>query len=568
METAFRAVRATEVPVLDRLSLSPFDLIGGVALLLWGLHMVQSGIMRGFGADVRRLLGTALGSRLKGFLAGVTVTALLQSSTATALLTTALAGRGLIALVPALAIVLGANVGTTVIVQILSFDIAAVAPVLVAAGVLAFKKSGKTRTRDLGRAAIGLGLVLLSLRLLMGALVPLSQAPMVPMLLETINQNPILCVIVAALLSWLAHSSVAVVLLIMSFAAVHLLAPAAVLALIAGANLGSAINPLLESSGSEPVARRLPVGNLLNRALGVLMTVAVIEPLTVEAARLQPDLAKLAAAFHVFFNMALAIIFLPLLGPLAAFLKRAMPDTARPADPYAVAYLDPTALATPSVAIACASREALHAADIVEAMLRDSMTALMTNDRKLVSAISRMDNAVDRLDEAIKLYITQVTRQTLDPHDSRRAMEVLAFSINLEHIGDIIDKSLMELAAKKIKRKLQFSKEGAAEIEAFHRRVLETLKLAYGVFMSSDVGVARRLVRGKQELRLAETAAAESHLDRLRQGRLESIETSSLHLDIIRDLRRIHSHVCSVAYPVLDGGSMHNATGDIRVLAT
>jgi phosphate:Na+ symporter len=206
----------------------------------------------------------------------------------------------------------------------------------------------------------------------------------------------------------------------------------------------------------------------------------------------------------------------------------------------------------PPVALACAARETLHVGDVVEGMLRQAMTALMSNDRKLVSEVSRMDNIVDKLVEAIKLYVTKVTCESLDDRDGRRAMDIIAFAINLEHIGDIIDKNLMELANKKIKHKYEFSKEGAAELTMFHQRIIENLKLAFSVFINEDVRVARTLIEEKTQLRVAELAYAESHLARLRDGRSESIETSSLHLDVLRDLKRIHSHICSVAYPVLE----------------
>jgi phosphate:Na+ symporter len=204
------------------------------------------------------------------------------------------------------------------------------------------------------------------------------------------------------------------------------------------------------------------------------------------------------------------------------------------------------------VALACAARETLRIGDIVEMMLRRTCTALMTDDRKLVAEICRMDDAVDRLDEAVKLYITRLTRESLGERDGRRAMEIISFSINLEHVGDIIDKNLMDSAAKKIKRKIVFSKAGAAELESFHREVCDNLKLAFSVFMSGDVATARQLVAEKTTLREKEFAAAESHLARLREGRSESLESSSLHLDILRDLKRIHSHICSVAYAVLE----------------
>jgi phosphate:Na+ symporter len=258
------------------------------------------------------------------------------------------------------------------------------------------------------------------------------------------------------------------------------------------------------------------------------------------------------ADFHTAFNVVLALAFVPLLDGVAALLTWLIPDPAKRGEPSAPLYLDEAAIHTPSVALACAARETLHMGDVVEEMLLKAMKALMTNDRRLAAEVCRMDNIVDRLDESIKLYVTKITRESLDDSDGRRATEIVSFTINLEHIGDIIDKNLMELAAKKIKHKYEFSSEGAAELESFHKRISENLKLAFSVFLNADVKVARRLIEEKTQLRGAELAYAESHLGRLREGRPESIETSSLHLDILRDLKRIHSHICSVAYPVLE----------------
>jgi len=204
------------------------------------------------------------------------------------------------------------------------------------------------------------------------------------------------------------------------------------------------------------------------------------------------------------------------------------------------------------LALADAAREALHMGDHVEIMLRKVMAAIMTDDRALVDQVSRIDDTVDGLNEAIKLFVTKLTRSSLDEREGQRAMEIISLAINLEHIGDIIDKNLSELATKKIKRRFQFSPEGAEELSAFHKRTMESLRIAFSVFMSGDVGEARKLLAEKALLRSVELAATERHLDRLREGRPESIETTSLHLDVLRDLRRIHSHICSVAYPVLD----------------
>jgi phosphate:Na+ symporter len=529
------------------------DLMGGVALLLWGLHMVQSGTMRAFGPDLRRLLSKALLNRFAAFGAGAGLTALLQSSTATGLMTASFAAEGVVGLVPALAIMLGANVGTTLIVQVLSFNIAAVAPVLFVIGLVAFRAGAQSRIKDLGRVAIGLGLMLLALHILIDSLAPAEDAPAVRALLRSITGEPVLCIVIAAALTWAAHSSVATVLLIMSLAYSSFVTPAAAMALVLGANLGSAINPLFEGGRrADPASYRLPAGNLLNRLAGVVLFTPFLPMIAAKFPEVQPDMAKMTAEFHIAFNLALAIIFMPLLDPLAWLLSKMFTARAQVDDPSAPRYLDDNELETPALALADAARETLRMGDTVEVMLREVMGALMSNNRTTVVEVSRMDNIVDRLDEAIKLYVTKLTRGSLDDREGRRAMEIISFAINLEHVGDIIDKNLCEVAGKKIKRKLQFSTEGATELAAFHKRVLESLKIALAVFMSGDVAQARKLIAEKAELRNAAVGAADRHLERLREGRPETLETTSLHLDVLRDLKRIHSHICTVAYPVLE----------------
>ena len=529
------------------------DLFGGVALLLWGLHMVHSGIVRAFGVDLRRWLGVGLRSRARAFTAGVAVTGLLQSSTATGLMTASFVTGGSVELAPALAVMLGANVGTTLVVQLLSFHISVVTPILLCIGVIAFKRSGRTRTRDLGRVAIGIALMLLALRILTEALGPAETSTAARTILAAITGQPWLCLLLAAIVTWAAHSSIAVVLLVMSLAASHVVTPGAVLALILGANLGSAINPLIEASQpGNPASQRLPLGNLLMRAAGCLLLLPFLRPIAEYLPQLESSPARAAADFHTAFNVLVALIFVLPLDAIAGFLTRWLPAPRTPVDPATPLYLDSSATSTPSVALVCAAREVLRMGDLIESMLRQAMTAFLTSDRKLVAEISRMDDAVDSLNRAVKLYVTRITRDSLDDSDGHRAMEIVSFAINLEHVGDIIDKNLMDLANKKIRRGISFSAEGAAELVAFHQQVLDSLRLAVGIFMSADIEVARRLVAAKAQLRETEFAAAERYLVRLRDPSADTVESTSLDLDILRDLKRIHSHLCSAAYPVLE----------------
>ena len=255
------------------------DLLGGVSLLLWGLHMVQSGIVRAFGAQIKGWLGRVLQSRLNALLAGIGVTTLLQSSTATALMLSSFSAAGMVGLAPAMAVMLGANIGTTLIVQLLTFDSSFLAPLLLFSGVIAFRRGSKTITRDLGRVAIGLGLMLLSLHILLFTLAPAEHAPVVRELLAALTGEPLLTLLIGALFTWAAHSSVAIVLLTMSLAYSNFITPAAALALVLGANLGSALNPMFEGhAGGNPAHRRLPVANLCNRIVGCLLFLPLREP--------------------------------------------------------------------------------------------------------------------------------------------------------------------------------------------------------------------------------------------------------------------------------------------------
>jgi phosphate:Na+ symporter len=528
------------------------QLAGDVALLLWGMHMVHTGVLRAFGASLRQVLGVGLRSRWKAFLAGLGITALLQSSTATGLMTTSFIASGLMGLVPALAVTLGANVGTTLIVQLLTFDIAAVAPLFVLAGLVAFKRGGRTRIRDLGRVGIGVGILLLALHLIVAVIEPVEEARATRELLATLTGDPLLNVLFAALLTWAAYSSVAVVLLVMSLAAAQVVTPDAALALVLGANLGNVIPQYLAAGGNNE-ARRLALGNAIVRGLGCLVAIPLLPVIAHGLAAIESSPARQAADFHTLFNLVLGLAFIGLLDPLAALCVRLLPRAPAAADPGRPKYLDAAGLGTPAVALANAARETLRLVDLVEAMLRDFIEALRTGDRKRLAEIARTDDTLDRLHNAIKLHLTEISREDgLDEADSKRCSDILSFTINLEHMGDIVDKSLRELAAKTVKNRLSFSPEGFEEIAAMHRHVLDALHLAVSVFMTGDPREARLLLAEKERMRDLEQAAIENHLRRLREGRPESVETSAVHLDVVRDLKRVAAHVASVAYPILD----------------
>ena len=507
-----------------------------------------------FGPQLRRLLSYALGNRVKAFVAGVGVTSILQSSTATGLMVTAFAAGGLVDLVPALAVMLGANVGTTLIVQVLSFDVARVSFLFILIGVFMFRRSGVTRTRDLGRVGIGLGLMLIALQHLLSMITPYEDVPSLRMLLGAVTTDPLIDIVLAAGLTWAAHSSVAVVLLIMAFAAQGVVPPHAAFALVLGANLGTAINPLLEGGVSgDPASKRLPIGNLINRIVGCALALAFLNWIGPALITLEPNPARAVADFHTAFNIVLALLFFPLLKPFARLLVRLLPVRVDTTDPSQPVYLDWAARETPSIALAGAAREALRMVDVFEAMLRGALDSLNRGDRKRVTETARMDNVLDRLDTAIKKYLTSIDIDALDDMDHRRLSEILAFTTNLEHAGDIVEKSLMPLAAKRIKRGVSFSEASRKEIREMIVRLISNARAAAAVFITEDPRSARQLLGEKEVFRELELRAADEYFGRARAGRPESLEMSKLLLDIVRDLKRVNAHLAAAAYPILEG---------------
>lgn len=530
------------------------DLAGFIALLLWGTHMVQTGVQRTFGPRLKGILANALRDRLRAFVAGLGVTTLLQSSTATGLMVTGFSAGGLVAVVPALAVMLGANVGTTLIVQLLSFDVAVMAPVAILIGVLMFRRDSSSQTHDLGRVLIGLGLMLLSLEHLLDLMRDYEDAPSLRLLLGAVSTTPILDVVLAAGITWAAHSSVAVVLLIMSLAANNVVPPDAAFALVLGANLGTAINPLLEgSTGDNPAAKRVPLGNLLMRLAGVIAVLLALQPIGRWMVTFQPDNARAVADFHTLFNVAVAVVFLPCLPLVGRLLKVMLPESSAPADPGRPRYLDPAARETPIVALGGAAREALRIADVLESVLRDAREGLRSGDRRLIAETRRRDDVIDRLNTAIKSYLTSIDPDELGAEDHRRMQQILSFTMNLEQAGDVVDRQLLPHASKGLKRGLAFSKEREQELLSLMDRLIANMRTAASLFMTEDPRVARLLADEKVAFRDAESRATLQHFERLRGSRLPTAQASALHLDLLRDMKLINSHlVAAAAYPVLE----------------
>ena len=535
------------------------NLLAAIALLVFGTHIVRTGMLRVFGENLRRILAASFSNRIRALIAGLGVTSIVQSSTATCLIVASFVGKNLVPTSAALAVMLGADVGTSVMAVVFSFDLSWVSPLLIFAGVVIYISRQNSGFGAVGRVLIGLGLITLALQLIIAATRPLTESPAVRALLLALPSDVMLDILVGAILTVLSYSSLAIVLLIATLASQAMLPQNVALGLVLGANIGSGVLAMIATSNASPQVRRLPLGNLIFKILGALLFIAILPQVQVLLQQVVPNLHQQVVAFHLVFNLVLAALFIGFTGLVGRTVDRWLREPASSAT-QRPRHLDPLALSMPSLAISCAAREALHQADVVETMLRGIVPVIRNNDLHLSEELRRLDDTVDELYSAIKFYLTQISGEALSKQESRRWTDIVSFTINMEQIGDIIERVLLDVEDKKVKKNRSFSEAGMAEIVHLHERLLANLRLAMSVFLDGHVRDAKRLLEEKAHFRDLEHEYAANHIARLRENTTQSIETSSLHLDLISDLKRINSHICGVAYPILEQAGALTAT--------
>jgi phosphate:Na+ symporter len=455
---------------------------------------------------------------------------------------------------------LGADVGTSLMAVVFSFDLSWLSPLLIFIGVVLFISRQTTAAGRIGRVLIGLGLITLALQLIVAATRPLTEAPAVRNLLVSLPNELMLNIVVGAALTVLSYSSLAIVLLTATLAASGLVTVPVALGLVLGANLGSGFLALIATGNAASQVRRLPLGNLVFKVVGVLLAMPLMPQIHILLQQIVPNVHEQVVLFHLGFNVALALTFISFTGLVGRQVDRWLVVKSDAASSTRPRHLDPVALATPSLAISCAAREALHQADVVETMLRGVLPVIRNNDLDLAQQLRQLDDTVDELYSAIKFYLTQISHEALSERESRRWTDIVSFTINMEQIGDIIERVLQDVEDKKVRKNRSFSDAGMAEIVHLHERLLANLRLGMSVFLDGHVRDARKLLEEKARFRDLEHEYAAAHIARLQDNTAQSIETSSLHLDLISDLKRINSHICSIAYPILESAGALSKT--------
>ncbi len=528
------------------------NLLAAIALLVWGTHLVRTGILRVFGANLRHILSRSISNRYAAAISGIGVTALVQSSTATALIVSSFVGQGIVTLPLALAVMLGADIGTSLMAVVFSFDLSWLSPLFILVGVVLFISRDSLSFGRYGRIFIGLGLMLLALKLITASTEVLTQSPAIKVLLASLGSDLLLEITVGAVLAVVTYSSLATVLLTATLAASNVIQIDVALGLVLGANLGSGLLAVLTTGRSAIEVRQVPLGNLLFKVLGVLIAAPLVGLWLRHVRPYLGEPASVVVLYHLTFNVLVGVVFIGWTQVIARWVEKLLPKPAKSAAHGRPQHLDASALATPSLAISCAAREAMHQADVVETMLQGLLNVIKKDDIKLAEELRKLDDTVDALYSSIKYYLTKISREALAEDEARRWTDIISFVINMEQVGDIIERVLIDIEDKKIKPGRNFSEAGMLEITELHERLIDNLRLGMSVFLNGNLRDAQKLLEEKARFRDLERAYATTHLSRLSANTVQSLETSSLHIDLISDLKRINSHICSIAYPILD----------------
>jgi len=529
------------------------NLAGAAALLLWSVRIIRTGVQRAFKSELRTWLRRSSGNPPMAAGTGVLAAILLQSSTAVALLVTNFASKGTLSVGVGLALFLGADLGSAIVAQILLVRLAWLVPLLILVGVVLFLKGEKSKPRQAGRILIGLALVLVSLDMIRAATDPIRDSAAIAPFASYLANDVFSAFIVGALLAWAMHSSVAAVLMFVTFTAQGILPVEAAVAMVLGANLGGSFIPFTLTLGAKASARIIVVGNLLLRGGGAIIALLLLANSALPLDYLGSTGARQTINIHLAYNLVILLGGLFLIKPVTRMLDGVLSD---PISDEAVvsariSALDETALEVPERALACTAREVLRIGETIEAMLSPVMSLYESWDETIAKGIHTNEAHVNAMHFETKIYLAKLHQNKLPKAEANHSMELSSIAINLESAGDVISKNLLGMAQKINDKGLQFSPAGWQELCDFHDRVLSNVQLSLNVLMTNSVDSARHLVEEKETVRDVEQDLQLRHLKRLRKGTTDSIETSNFHQETLRALKQINTAVSMVAYSIL-----------------
>lgn len=528
--------------------------IAGIALFLLGMRMASENLQKLAANRIRDLIGSLAKKPYLGVMLGVALTVILQSSGAVTSMLVGLGSARVISLHQVMSVILGTAVGSTFTVQILSLNIAQYGLVLFTLGFFVQFLAKKRQVKATMSVLMGFGMLFWGLELLQQATEQLRHFETFGNFLSQLKENPFLAILITSIFTAIVQSSAVTIGLAMSFAGAGLLNLHDTVYWVFGANIGTTATALVAAIGGNYIGRQVAWAHCFYK----LASVALFLPFSNQLADLlaSSSIQRDVANIHTVFNLLAALIFFPFIKKGAGLVETYFPPTAQELD-YTVKFLKKKDWESPSVVIAHAEREVLRLADVVMSMVDNSLEMFRKDNPELVETIRRRDDRADLLAREINLYLAQHLEEAPEPHQIQM-MRIMNYATDMEAAADVVDNQLLELASKKHHLKVEFSPEGWSELEEMHRAVSQIASLSMSCFQRQDMDLAAKVIFHKRNVRKLEKRMRESHISRLVKGRPESINTSSIHFDVLGEYRRLVGLLSNHVYSVLKENDPYN----------
>ncbi len=534
-----------------------FTLLCGIALFLYGMQQGEKNLKKLGVARLRQIIGAITKHRLAAYLTGFTTTLITQSSSAVTVLLVGFASVQLMTLRQSLGVILGSDLGTTMTVQLFAFKFYLVAPLLIALGfAVSFAKKSSPFALT-GKLVLAIGFVFYGMQLMAETSGSLRSYPVVDHMLRESFTNPWIGLAAGIILTLIIQSSAATLAVVMAMAN-HFSFPdgsmpglANFLPIVLGANIGTCSTAFLALLQAEEEGVRVAWAHLSFKITGTLIALPFVYLLSHFTITVNVSPAFQIAGLHTVFNLYISAVFLPLLPLFDRAIHRLVVSRKKDEQRFRTQFLHEKVLPFPVLALSQAVKEISRMSDIVAQMVEDSLELIMNYDFRASSRIAEKDDEVDFLHEQVMTFLTHIAREELGPDEASRAYELVMVTTDIEHIGDIVSKSITEFAEKIDRSPTPLSAEGRQEIVDFFNTAIGLLREALAAFTISDRVLARKIYDRKESTKDLFSSYVDRHMNRLYNRKSESLQTTSIHIDLLEEIQRINHFTFRIAAHVL-----------------
>ncbi|MDD3804019.1 MAG: Na/Pi cotransporter family protein [bacterium] len=521
------------------------EMLFGLVLFMLGLKFSSKGISRLSGYRLKEILWNLTGSNLKGFLSGIVLTLMMQSSTLFSVMVISFVSDGLISIAGAVYMFAGSAIGTSLIVQLIAFDISFFSLIMIIVGFYIDEKSKKMKY--IGMSIMGFGFIFFAIQLMANTMLPLENTKIFSEAIRIMNQNLPLLFVVTAFFTFLVHSSAVIVALVIGLYMSGILDYRAIIVMVAASNLGTSFTSAFAGIKGDEKARYLTSINISSRivASGIFIFFMI---------KYQPILseeilsARGIANSHLMYNLLFAVIIIVML-PLISYFSRFLKKSKISSDGERM--LRENIVQNPAVALSKGLRDIISMLELAGNMIDKSFIALKTNDSVLSNETIMEDNAIDEYEKNVTMFLVSIYKEEASEQVSKKTQDMLYIADEIEHIGDVVSKNIMTSVKKRMDNNYYFSEEGFRDLKMFHSEVMKTYEMTLSALTLYDEKTANEVLKRRDYMLSLLSDLHNNHLKRLKDGMKESIETSTLHLDLLNDYERINFHLYKIAYHIV-----------------